>query len=146
MQTLVHRCAALHMSSTSAPAATRLRWDRRAPWTSATGRHTSLEQITDYRLHHGEAVAIGLALDVTYSYLQGWLTLRATGGAFCKHPVRPRLCPVRTGDGDGADELFHGLREFREHLGGELTIQMLQSLGTGFNVHEIDETRDGPCC
>ena len=36
-------------------------------------------------------------------------------------------------------EVFAGLREFREHLGGELTIQMLRQLGEGFNVHEIDE-------
>ena len=36
-------------------------------------------------------------------------------------------------------EVFQGLREFREHLGGELTIQMLKQIGVGFNVHEIDE-------
>ena len=39
----------------------------------------------------------------------------------------------------GRPEVFAGLREFREHLGGELTIQMLRRLGDGFNVHEIDE-------
>ena len=95
-----------------------------------------LEQLTNYRLRHGEAVAIGLALDVTYSHLQGWL------GA---GEVR-RVCDVLAGVGfalyDPALEspkIFHGLREFREHLGGELTIQMLRRLGEGFNVHEIDE-------
>ncbi len=95
-----------------------------------------LEQLTNYRLRHGEAVAIGLALDVTYSHLQGWL------GA---DDVR-RVCDVLAGVGFSlydpgleSPEIFQGLREFREHLGGELTIQMLRRIGEGFNVHEIDE-------
>jgi len=136
MQTLVHRCAALHVQHICAGG---------DPFEMGSSRpldfgHWSahkLEQVTGYRLHHGEAVAIGLALDVTYSYLQGWLTeddwrrvLRVLSGlGFALY----------TPEMGGTDELFHGLREFREHLGGELTIQMLQSLGTGFNVHEIDE-------
>ena len=96
-----------------------------------------LEQLTNYRLRHGEAVAIGLALDVTYSHLQGWLT-----AADCR-----RVIDVLTGVGFAlydpaleSPEVFNGLREFREHLGGELTIQMLRDIGEGFNVHEIDET------
>ncbi len=95
-----------------------------------------LEQLTDYRLRHGEAVAIGLALDVVYSHLRGWL------GA---EDVR-RVCAVLAGVGFSlydpaleSPEVFQGLREFREHLGGELTIQMLRRVGEGFNVHEIDE-------
>ena len=95
-----------------------------------------LEQLTHYRLRHGEAVAIGLALDVIYSHLQGWLSARE-----CR-----RVLDVLGGVGfalyDPALELpevFQGLREFREHLGGELTIQMLRRIGEGFNVHEIDE-------
>ena len=34
---------------------------------------------------------------------------------------------------------MEGLREFREHLGGELTITLLSELGVGVEVHEIDE-------
>ena len=95
-----------------------------------------LEQLTNYRLRHGEAVAIGLALDVIYSHLQGWLSA---------DDVR-RVIDVLTTVGfslyDPALEspkVFRGLQEFREHLGGELTIQMLRSIGDGFNVHEVDE-------
>ena len=95
-----------------------------------------LEQLTNYRLRHGEAVAIGIALDVTYSHLQGWLSA---------DDVR-RVCDVLTGVGFAlydstleSPKVFDGLREFREHLGGELTIQMLRRIGEGFNVHEIDE-------
>lgn len=95
-----------------------------------------LEQLTDYKIHHGEAVAIGLALDVTYSQKKGWIReddqrrvldlLEAVGFEL----YAPEL---------GRPEIFDGLREFQEHLGGELTIQMLKALGDGFNVHEVDE-------
>lgn len=96
-----------------------------------------MEQMTKYRLHHGEAVAVGLALDVTYSYRQGWLTqaewkrvlrtLTGVGFAITAPELRDR-------------GLFDGLREFREHLGGELTITLLSEIGIGVEVHEMDET------
>ena len=31
-----------------------------------------------------------------------------------------------------------GLEEFREHLGGELTITLLSDIGTGVDVHTMD--------
>jgi len=34
-----------------------------------------------------------------------------------------------------------GLNEFREHLGGRLTIMLLEAIGKGKEVHEIDEPR-----
>jgi 3-dehydroquinate synthase len=33
--------------------------------------------------------------------------------------------------------LLSGLEEFREHLGGELTITLLSAIGTGIEVHEM---------
>jgi 3-dehydroquinate synthase len=36
--------------------------------------------------------------------------------------------------------IFDGLEEFRQHLGGRLTVTMLRSVGHSINVHEIDET------
>ena len=49
------------------------------------------------------------------------------------------LSPSRRPDGGSA--LFEGLREFREHLGGELTVTLLEDIGCGIEVHEIDEAR-----
>lgn len=93
-----------------------------------------LEQLTDFELRHGEAVAIGVALDSTYSYLSGFLAekdwrritdlLLALGFT------------IYTPELNGG--LFQGLEEFREHLGGRLTIMLLRSIGEGFEVHEID--------
>ena len=36
-------------------------------------------------------------------------------------------------------EVIIGLREFREHLGGELTITLLADIGVGVEVHEMDD-------
>ena len=35
--------------------------------------------------------------------------------------------------------MFGGLEEFREHLGGLLTVLMLKGVGEGFDVHEMEE-------
>lgn len=39
---------------------------------------------------------------------------------------------------DDTINLFEGLEEFRQHLGGRLTITMLNAPGSPINVHEID--------
>ena len=99
-----------------------------------------LEQLSEYRLRHGEAVAVGIALDVLYARLRGHL---ATAQA-----ERILLLLERLGFELFATELLHqdadgqllvvaGLEEFREHLGGELTITLLRDIGDGFEVHDM---------
>ena len=39
----------------------------------------------------------------------------------------------------GRPAVLAGLEEFREHLGGRLTIMLLERIGSGFEVHELDE-------
>jgi 3-dehydroquinate synthase len=39
---------------------------------------------------------------------------------------------------DGNSPIIAGLNEFREHLGGQLTIMLLQTIGKGEEVHELD--------
>ncbi|NEQ49521.1 MAG: 3-dehydroquinate synthase [Leptolyngbya sp. SIO3F4] len=102
-----------------------------------------LEHLTNYELRHGEAVAIGMALDSTYSYLQGHLTKQAwqrileTLKTLGFNLFVPEL-HSHLDDIDHPDSLFKGLSEFREHLGGELTIMLLDALGHGFEVHQVD--------
>ena len=101
-----------------------------------------LEAITNHRLRHGEAVAIGMALDLTYSVRMGYLDravatritqlLEAIGFQLWDDALLQR-------DGDGRVLLLTGLREFREHLGGELHITLLRGLGHGFEVTTMDE-------
>jgi 3-dehydroquinate synthase len=35
--------------------------------------------------------------------------------------------------------VLQGLADFREHLGGELTITLLAGIGKGIEVHEIND-------
>ena len=101
-----------------------------------------LEQLTDHRLSHGEAVAIGIALDTTYSYLAGflpeddWRRIISLLPSLGLSVYVPELDQHLDRDNDPASVL-RGLDEFREHLGGSLTILMLRSIGAPFDVHEI---------
>jgi 3-dehydroquinate synthase len=41
----------------------------------------------------------------------------------------------------GKHVILEGLEEFREHLGGELTITLLQGIGEGVEVHAMDKVK-----
>lgn len=95
-----------------------------------------LEVMTDFEVRHGEAVAIGVGLDCLYSsrvhgleHSQALQTLQALMdmGIRMWHPLL-----------DDTLTLFDGLEEFRQHLGGRLTVTMLEAPGQPINVHEID--------
>lgn len=135
MQQVIRRSAALHLEHIAT---------RGDPFESGSSRPLDfghwaahkLEQLSGHELGHGEAVALGLALDATYSYLAGFLrepewrrildTLLNLGFAL----YAPELEPERG--------LLAGLEEFREHLGGRLTIMLLWDIGQGVEVHEMD--------
>lgn len=101
-----------------------------------------LEQLTDFELSHGEAVSVGVALDTLYAAKVGLL---AEGDAErvlsliegLQLPVWHEALELR--DSRGRRRVFNGLEEFREHLGGELTVLLLRETGVGVDVHEIDE-------
>ena len=94
-----------------------------------------LEKLSDFRIRHGEAVAIGIALDSAYSFLQG----RIREGDLIRifklfHTLGLSLYAPELQE----EALLQGLKEFQEHLGGKLTIMLLDALGTGVEVHEMD--------
>jgi 3-dehydroquinate synthase len=101
-----------------------------------------LEQLSEYRLRHGEAVAIGIALDTVYSRRRGFLAADAAERVL-------RLLEtlgfdlfaneLLHTDSDGCRMVLRGLEEFREHLGGQLTLTLLRAIGHGFEVHEMTE-------
>jgi len=100
-----------------------------------------LEQLSEYRLRHGEAVAIGIALDVTYAVLRGLLA--AADGERILRLLEQLGFELFAGellheDDRGQLLVVNGLEEFREHLGGELTITLLREPGVGVEVHEMD--------
>jgi 3-dehydroquinate synthase len=101
-----------------------------------------LESMTGHRIRHGEAVAIGIALDLTYSVRMGYIDrpcatrimdlLEAVGFTLWDEALLER-------DATGALTIVKGLREFREHLGGELHVTLLRGIGRSFEVTQMDD-------
>ncbi|MEM9080668.1 MAG: 3-dehydroquinate synthase [Verrucomicrobiota bacterium] len=101
-----------------------------------------LEQLTNFRVSHAQAVAIGLSLDVLYSVKTGRLgkeeAERILGVlAGLKLTLWDEALDWRSET--GRLEVFAGLEEFREHLGGRLTILLLEGIGRGVEVNEMDD-------
>ena len=138
---LVRRCAELHMHQIAYGG---------DPFESGSARPLDfghwaahkLESITDHAVRHGEAVAIGMALDTRYSVAKGFLAagLEARVCALLEKLGFDLWHPAMETRGDeGSLTVLAGLREFREHLGGDLTITLLTGIGTGHEVNEMDE-------
>lgn len=107
-----------------------------------------LEAMTSYQLFHAPAVAIGLALDTLYSARAGMMEFSIVERIFrvleglqlaIYHPALDWL------DDHGKRRVIGGLDEFREHLGGELTVLLLKDVGHGVDVHQFDESLLGQC-
>ena len=100
-----------------------------------------LEQLSEFRVSHGEAVAVGMAIDLIYARRIGLLpeavaerilgVIRGLGFELFA-PVRE----IRSSS--GRQDMLDGLEEFREHLGGRLTIPMIRAPGDRLEVHEMD--------
>lgn len=141
MEELIRRCAAAHVRHITTGG---------DPFELGSARpldfgHWSahkLEQISGFRVHHGEAVAIGIALDVTYSRLAGHLPADAADrilGLISSLGFELWVDEVEQCDPDGQRTLIRGLEEFREHLGGALTVTLLKDIGQGFEVNTMDK-------
>jgi 3-dehydroquinate synthase len=137
----IERCARLHLAHIR---------DSGDPFETGSARPLDyghwcahkLESLTAHELRHGEAVAIGMLVDAYYAERAGFLgrpdlerliRLIAALGLPHTHPALEQ----RLG---GQRAVRTGLEEFREHLGGDLTITLLKSIGCGFEVHDVDET------
>ncbi|GAA4457704.1 3-dehydroquinate synthase [Nibrella saemangeumensis] len=136
MKYLVHRCAELHMQHIAGGDPFEMGSSR--PLDFGHWSAHKLEYLTDFEVRHGEAVAIGMALDCLYANRIGWLSdnetdrilnLMRTLGFSLYHPAL---------DTDNSEGVLRGLTEFREHLGGRLTILLLKTIGRGVEVHDID--------
>jgi len=100
-----------------------------------------LEQLTHFELSHADAVAVGVALDTVYSWRLGWLTEEKAVKVIellksLNMPIWHEGLEMK--DSLNQRRVFAGIEEFREHLGGILTVMMLEDLGKGKDVHELD--------
>lgn len=97
-----------------------------------------LENLTNFEVKHGEAVAIGIALDSVYSHLKGLITLEELERILSLlKKLGFQLYNPALSENDKIN-VWKGLNEFREHLGGILTITILEGIGKGLEVNEMD--------
>ncbi len=111
------------------------------PSISDTGVAHKLEQISNFSVSHGEAVAIGMAVDLIYSVKIGLLD-RATAAEILDliETVGFELwSDFLDREERGRPVILAGLEEFREHLGGRLTITLVPAIGEKLEVHEMNE-------
>lgn len=137
---LVHRCAELHLQHIAGSG---------DPFECGSARpldfgHWSahkLEALTRHELSHGEAVAIGMAIDTVYAALKelappemarDLVRLLRRLGFDLSHPA------LDARSESGRRRVLDGIAEFREHLGGELTIILVPEPGRTIEVHELD--------
>lgn len=99
-----------------------------------------LETATNYRLRHGEAVSMGIALDsviaanlnlISHKDAQSLVTALHACGLPVWHPL------LESKDRKGTLRILDGLRQFQEHLGGELTITLPGPIGSKVEIHDI---------
>lgn len=140
MQRLIFRSAELHLNHI-ATSGDPFEFGSARPLDFGHWSAHKLEQLSEFKIRHGEAVAVGIALDTIYSRALGFLDAAAA----------ERVLHLLEGLGFElfANELLHvdsenslmvvgGLEEFREHLGGQLAITLLKGIGQGFEVHEMN--------
>ena len=139
MRRMIHRSAELHVDHIAGGG---------DPFETGTARPLDfghwaahkLEELSEYRIRHGEAVAIGLALDVIYSRNLGLLDAASAARILAllrKLGFELFASELLHVDTEHRPMVLNGLEEFREHLGGELTLTMLKGIGDGIDVHEV---------
>lgn len=137
MQYLIYRCAQMHMQHIAQGG---------DPFESGSSRPLDfghwaahkMEFMTNYSMRHGEAVAKGIALDVTYAQLIGLIS--ETDLHFILEVMTAIGFDLGIPFNSAKDiaSLLKGIEEFREHLGGQLTITLISGLGVKHDVHTID--------
>lgn len=143
MQRLIFRCAELHLNHI-ATSGDPFEFGSSRPLDFGHWAAHKLEQLSEFKLRHGEAVAVGIALDTIYSRSLGCLNAAAAERTL-------RLLEA-LGFDLFANELLHvdsenslmvleGLEEFQEHLGGALAVTLLANIGQGFEVHQMNTAK-----
>lgn len=143
MQYMIRRCTELHMSEIMRHGDPFENGHARPLAFGHWAAHR-LETLTNFTLKHGEAVAIGMAIDARYSVLSNHL---APGGD-------ERLCRLLENLGfslwndalldnnsSGERGILQGINDFNEQIGGELSITLLADIGEGLAVDSIDVDR-----
>ncbi|MBI4844432.1 MAG: 3-dehydroquinate synthase [Nitrospirae bacterium] len=134
MEKMIIRCAELHIEHIGT-SGDPFEYGSSRPLDFGHWSAHKMEELTGGKIQHGEAVAAGIALDSLYSFHTGLIN---------ELELRKIFSLLE----DIGFELFHwslswmdinsALREFQEHLGGRLTIPLLNGIGNRIDINEID--------
>ncbi|MCW5807021.1 MAG: 3-dehydroquinate synthase [Deltaproteobacteria bacterium] len=133
VERLVRRCAELHLAHIAGGGDPFEQGNARPLDYGHWAAH-KLELLTQHELRHGEAVAIGMVLDARYAVEAGLLD-EASYARIVALLARLGL-PTRH-DALRSPALLDGLADFREHLGGDLTITLLSAIGRGVDCRDV---------
>lgn len=143
MEHLVIRCAELHLDHIRS-AGDPFEMGEARPLDYGHWSAHQLELVSQYRIKHGQAVAIGIMLDAVYAELSGWIN-RDTTDRLLQGMQRSGIQPwhplLEASDSAGRPVVLAGIDRFREHLGGRLSITMPLEAGRSHEVSSVDETR-----
>jgi 3-dehydroquinate synthase len=140
MEELIHRCAEHHVAHI-ATSGDPFEMGSVRPLDFGHWAAHKLEQLSGFALSHGEAVAIGIAIDTLYSEEMGYLNASSAErilALLTKLNFETYSDYLERRNGSRFPYVLEGLEEFREHLGGLLTITLLKRIGSRFEVHEMD--------
>jgi len=139
MEDLVRRCAVLHLDHIRT-SGDPFEFGSARPLDFGHWAAHKLEAMTGYTLGHGQAVSIGIAIDSFYAMRKEMISRTdfekiLNGLHEAGLPVWHDLLLSRTHEGL---EILNGLRQFREHLGGMLSVSLPDPLGHKCEVHQMD--------
>jgi 3-dehydroquinate synthase len=142
MEWLIERCALLHLDHIT-KAGDPFEQGSSRPLDFGHWSAHRMETLSNHRLLHGEAVAIGVAIDSLYAVGLGRIS--EADGHFilsilhtCGFRLWDEVLDLR--DATGHRAVLIGLTQFREHLGGELTLAMPEGLGKRSDIHDFEES------
>jgi 3-dehydroquinate synthase len=140
MEQLIRRCAVLHLDHI-ATNGDPFEMGSARPLDFGHWAGHRLEMMTGFALGHGQAVAVGIALDSWYAMRNGLID----AGEFDRivDALRAARLPVWDDalgrrNGDGMLEILDGLAQFREHLGGRLCVTLPKGIGTRVEVNQVN--------
>jgi 3-dehydroquinate synthase len=140
LQQVIYRCAELHLNHI-ATSGDPFELGSARPLDFGHWSAHKLEQLSEYQIRHGEAVAVGIALDVVYSRNLGYLDAASAERILTlleKLGFDLFANELLHANSDGELRVLSGLAEFREHLGGQLAVPMLRAIGQSFEAHDVN--------
>jgi 3-dehydroquinate synthase len=139
MAYLVQRCAALHVEHI-ASSGDPFEYGSARPLDFGHWSAHKLESLTGFAMRHGEAVAIGLALDLCYAVRQDFIS--PTDAERVVAALHRAGLPVwddwLEAEAGGGRIILAGIEEFREHLGGALHVTFPCPIGRKRETRELD--------